>query len=158
MKQQIITIDLNPEERRLYERVRSRVVSAKPRNASSGLLDLVFLLPDLTVLLARLLRDERVPLASKVVAVGGIAYVLSPIDVLPSLLLGPVGLVDDLVIVAACLSGMLNRVHPDVVRAHWSGQGDALEAISSVTELVETRLLGGVRAALARVFGTRPPA
>jgi len=53
---------------------------------------------------------------------------------------------------------MLNRVHPDVVRAHWSGQGDALEAISSVTELVEARLLGGVRAAFARLFGTRPHA
>jgi len=158
MKQQVVTIDLNPEERRLYERIRSRVVSAKPRNASSDLLDLVFLLPDLTVLLARLLRDDRVPLASKAVAVGGIAYVLSPIDVLPSLLLGPVGLVDDLLIVAACLSGMLNRVHPDVVRAHWSGQGDALEAISSVTEIVETRVVGGVRAAFGRLFRSRPAA
>ena len=67
MGEQSVTIELNPDERRLYERLRSRIVSAKPRTASSGLLDLVFLLPDLTVLLARLLRDERVPLFSKAV-------------------------------------------------------------------------------------------
>ena len=60
--------------------------------------------PDLTVLLARLLRDDRVPLARKAIAVAGVAYVLSPLDLLPSLLLGPVGMLDDLMIVAACLS------------------------------------------------------
>jgi hypothetical protein len=27
----------------------------------------------------------------------------------------------------------LNHVHPDVVRGHWSGQGDALETIQNVT-------------------------
>ena len=155
MGEQSVTIELNPDERRLYERLRAKIVTAKPRGASSGLLDLVFLLPDLTVLLVRLLGDERVPLFSKAVAVGGVAYVLSPIDVMPSLLLGPVGLIDDLVVVAACLSGMLNRVHPDVVRAHWSGQGDALDAIASVTELVEGRVIGGMRSAFDRVFGTR---
>lgn len=158
MSEQSVTIDLNPDEQRLYERLRSHVVSTRPKGASSGLIDLVFLLPDLTVLLARLLRDDRVPLLSKAVAVGGIAYVVSPLDVLPALVFGPIGLVDDLVVVAACLSGMLNRVHPDVVRGHWSGQGDALEAISSVTEMVEEQVvdgLGGVRSVLDRLFGSR---
>jgi uncharacterized membrane protein YkvA (DUF1232 family) len=106
---------------------------------------LLLLLPDLTVLLLRLLRDDRVPLAPKAVAVAGVAYVLSPLDLVPSLLLGPVGLVDDLIVVAACLSGILNRVHPDVVRTHWSGQGDALEAIERVTAWVEGLLVGGLR-------------
>ncbi len=36
---------------------------------------------------------------------------------------------------------MLNRVHPDVVRSHWSGQGDALEAIQRVTSWTE-RMFG----------------
>ena len=154
-----VTIDLNADEPRLYERLRSHLVPRKPQGASSGLLDLVFLLPDLTVLLSRLLRDERVPLVSKAVAMGGLVYVVSPIDVLPALLLGPIGLVDDLVVVAACLSGILNRVHPDVVRFHWSGQGDALDAISAVTERVEDHVvgsLGSLRSVLDRLLGARP--
>jgi uncharacterized membrane protein YkvA (DUF1232 family) len=74
------------------------------------------------------------------VAVAGVAYVLSPLDLLPALLMGPVGLLDDLFVVAACLSRLLNHVHPDVVRGHWSGQGDALEVIQNVTGWFEKEL------------------
>lgn len=135
-----ITIELNPRERRLYDRVRERLVPARPGAAASGGLDVVLFLPDLTVLLGRLLRDRRVPLVQKAVALAGIAYVLSPIDLLPALVVGPVGLLDDLFVVAACLSRLLNHVHPDVVRAHWSGQGDALEIIQSTTAWFEREL------------------
>jgi uncharacterized membrane protein YkvA (DUF1232 family) len=85
------------------------------------------------VLLTRLLRDPRVPRRAKLLAMVGVGYVLSPIDVLPGLLFGPIGLVDDVVIATATLSRLLNHVHPDVVRSHWSGQGDALEVIQRVT-------------------------
>ena len=131
-----ITIELNPRERRLYDEVRSRVVQREP-GRTSGLRDLLLLLPDLTVLLVRLLRDERVPRAPKLLAGIGLAYVVSPIDLLPSMLLGPIGLVDDLVVVSAALSRLVNRVHPDVVRDAWPGQGDALEAIQRVTRWSE---------------------
>ena len=134
-----ITIELNPRERRLYDRVRERVVPTRP-GATSGARDVLLVLPDLTVLLGRLLRDRRVPLAQKAIALAGIAYVVSPIDLLPALFVGPVGLLDDLFVVAACLSRLLNHVHPDVVRAHWSGQGDALEIIQSTTAWFEREL------------------
>ncbi len=154
--EQRITIELNPDEQRLYDRMRSRVVrrSSGPR---SGFRDMLLLLPDFTVLLSRLMRDQRVPLSGKIVAMFGVAYVLSPIDLLPALLLGPIGLVDDLIVVTAALSRVLNHVHPDVVRAHWPGQGDALEAIQGVTQWSESlftgRLLGALRGFLR--FGAR---
>ena len=147
---QPITIDLNPARSRLWDRVRQRMVAPRPASERSGLKDVLLLLPDLTVLLTRLLRDDRVPVGRKWVAVAGVAYVLSPLDFLPSLLLGPVGLVDDLMVVAACLSGIVNRVHPDVVRSHWSGQGDALEASEQATGWVEEQVSGGVQALLQR--------
>ncbi len=127
-----ITIELNPRERRLYDRLRSGVVETQA-GSSSGVRDLLLLLPDLTVLLMRLMRDPRVPVSSKVIALLGIGYVISPLDLIPSLLAGPIGLLDDLLIVSATLSRVLNHVHPDVVRSHWSGQGDALDAIQRVT-------------------------
>jgi uncharacterized membrane protein YkvA (DUF1232 family) len=134
-----VTIELNPRERRLYDRLRGRIVDHVP-GASSSLRDLLLLLPDLTILLLRLLRDGRVPLIHKGIAMGGVAYVLSPLDLMPALLMGPFGLLDDLFVVAACLSRLLNHVHPDVVRGHWSGQGDALEVIQSVTSWFEKEL------------------
>lgn len=152
MPEQQVTIDLNPGEQRLWDRMRARVAAERAPGTGSGIFDLLFLLPDLTVLLVRLLRDPRVPILSKAIAVAGIGYVLSPVDAMPALLLGPVGLVDDLVIVAAALSMLLNRVHPDVVRSHWSGQGDALSAIHSVTGWVEEQVSGGLDVIVSRLL------
>jgi uncharacterized membrane protein YkvA (DUF1232 family) len=145
-----VTIELNPRERRLYDRLRARV--REPGEVQTGLLDLLLLVPDLTVLLMRLLRDERVPIGSKGIAMLGIGYVLSPLDILPELFLGPIGFVDDLLILGTALSRMMNRVHPDVVRSHWPGQGDALEAIQRVTTWTEDQLQGGLRRTLGGLF------
>ncbi len=147
-----ITIDLDRDERRIYDRLRSSVLSQREPGDASGLGDLLFLLPDLTVLLSRLMRDDHVPLTSKALALAGVAYVLSPLDFMPAILIGPIGLVDDLVVVAATLSGILNKVHPDVVRSHWSGQGDALEAIHRVTEWTASQLTGTFNAVVARLI------
>jgi uncharacterized membrane protein YkvA (DUF1232 family) len=142
-----VTIELNPKDQRLYDRLRDRIVPPKSTSASSHsspatttASDILLFLPDLTILLMRLLRDDRVPMLEKGIAVAGIAYVLSPIDVLPAILLGPIGLLDDLFIVAACLSRLLNHVHPDVVRGHWPGRGDALEVIQGTTSWFEKEL------------------
>jgi uncharacterized membrane protein YkvA (DUF1232 family) len=132
-----ITIELNPREQRLYDRLRKGVVE-KRTGDGSGVRDLLLLLPDLTVLLMRLLRDSRVPTTSKMIAAFGVCYVLSPIDLFPVILLGPLGLVDDLIVVSAGLSRVINHVHPDVVRSHWPGKGDALEAISRVSAWSES--------------------
>ena len=139
MSETTVTIELNPRDRRLYDRLRGRLVARAP-GAPSSVRDLLLVLPDLTILLLRLLRDRRVPILHKGVAVAGVAYVLSPIDLVPALFFGPIGLLDDLFVVAACLSRVLNHVHPDVVRGHWSGQGDALETIQNVTGWFEREI------------------
>jgi len=149
-----VTIELNPRERRLYDRLRTQVVKRQP-GAASGVRDLLLLLPDLTVCLLRLLRDDRVPLGSKAIAVIGVGYVISPLDLLPGMLFGPIGLVDDLLVVTATLSRILNGVHPDVVRSQWPGQGDALEAIQRVTRWSETLFTVRLRGFLRSFLGNR---
>jgi uncharacterized membrane protein YkvA (DUF1232 family) len=150
--EQHVTIELNPREQRLYDRLRTRVIRTGEPGQSSGVRDLLLLLPDFTVLLGRLLRDRRVPRRAKVIALFGIGYVLSPIDLLPALLMGPLGLLDDLLVVTAALSRLLNDVHPDVVRSAWSGQGDALDAIQRAVawseRFVSVKLRNLVRGAL----------
>ena len=65
----------------------------------------ILLLPDLTVLAdAADARLTRVPVTSKVIALLGIGYVVSPTrSDSGSLLVGPIGLLDDLLIVSATL-------------------------------------------------------
>jgi len=146
-----IEIELNPREVRFYDRLRAAVIDRRP-GVSSGFRDILMLLPDLSVLLIRLTRDPRVPLAAKLVAGLGVAYILSPIDLLPEFLLGPIGLVDDLLVVATALSRLLKSVHPDIVREHWSGQGDALDAIHRVTSWADSVLTGRLPDAMRRLF------
>lgn len=152
MSQDHVTIELNPKELRLYDRLRARLVAPHP-GESSSLGDLVLLLPDLGMLLVRLLRDDRVGMGAKAIALVGVGYILSPVDLLPEVLLGPVGLVDDLLVVAATLSRLVNHVHPDVVRSHWSGQGDALDAIQRVMGWAEARLSFSLRGFFRRFTG-----
>ena len=154
MADEAITIELNPSERRFYDRVRAQVAKGRP-DSPAGLGDLLLLLPDLTMLLLRLLRDDRVPLGGKLAALVGVGYVLSPIDLLPEILLGPIGLLDDLFVVSATLSLLLNRVHPDVVRAHWSGKGDVLRAVQRVTLWSESQFSGQLSRLLRGVFRVR---
>ena len=151
VSEEIVTIELNPRERRLYDRLRRALGRLEP-GAASGVRDVILALPDLTVLLLRLLRDPRVPLRAKAIGLLGIGYVLSPIDLLPAMLIGPLGLLDDVVVVTAALSRLLNHVHPDVVRSAWPGRGDALEAIQRASawaeRFVNRKLRGFVRGAL----------
>lgn len=149
-----VVVELSGREQRLYDRLRALVVRKDP-GTGSGLRDLLLLLPDLAVLLARLLRDPRVPAGGKAIALLGIAYLLSPIDLIPDLLFGPIALIDDLLVLTACLSRILNYVHPDVVRLHWSGQGDALEVIQRLTDWSEHLLTVRLPAALLRGLGLR---
>lgn len=149
MVEDVVTIELNPRERRLYDRVRAAVSRLEPGDAF-GLRDVILLMPDLTVLLLRLLRDPRVPLGAKAVALVGFGYVISPIDVLPAILFGPLGWLDDALVVTAALGKILNDVHPDIVRSHWSGSGDALEAIQRVTLWSRSLVTGRLRRSLPR--------
>ena len=147
-----VVIDLNPGEQRFYDQLRSYITMNEP-GASSGIWDLLLLLPDLTVLLFRMARDAHVTQASKAIAILAIGYVLSPFDLMPELIFGPIGLIDDLVVVGTALSRMLNHVHPDVVRGHWSGQGDALVAIQRVAQWTETQVASRLRGAWQRISG-----
>ena len=152
LRNERIEIELNPREVRFYDRLRALVIEPE-FGAGSGIRDLLMLFPDLSILLFRLTRDPRVPLGAKIIAGFGVAYILSPIDLLPEFLLGPIGLIDDLLVVATALSRLLNSVHPDVVREHWSGQGDALDAISRVTGWADSQLTGRIPAAVRSLFG-----
>jgi uncharacterized membrane protein YkvA (DUF1232 family) len=96
-------------------------------------------LPNLVVLLGRLLKDSRVPMAEKALFVGAIVYVISPLDFIPDVI--PfVGQVDDIYVVALVLMRLINRTNEDVVREHWTGGGDIVALIDSIASVAPTFL------------------
>jgi uncharacterized membrane protein YkvA (DUF1232 family) len=90
--------------------------------------ELAKLIPNLLVLFKGLLTDARVPASSKVLLVCAIAWLVSPIDLVPEFVpvLGPL---DDAIVAAVVLRRLARVAGPDVVRAHWRGDPRTLETI-----------------------------
>jgi uncharacterized membrane protein YkvA (DUF1232 family) len=77
-------------------------------------------IPDCIVLFRRLLSDERVPRRAKLLVLALIAYLATPIDLVPDLI--PVaGQLDDAIIVAFVLRTIVRSGGPELVREHWPG-------------------------------------
>jgi uncharacterized membrane protein YkvA (DUF1232 family) len=114
--------------------------------------EIALLAPDFFYLLLKLTQDARVPLAQKAKLGGAIVYFISPIDLLPEAILGPIGYLDDIAFAAFALHSVLNHVDPDVVREHWLGQGDVLETIQSTVDQAHRFLGRGVWDKLMRRF------
>ena len=85
--------------------------------------ELLFFLPDVARLLWRVARDRRVPWHAKAVAGGAVAYVVSPIDVVPDFL-PVVGQLDDLVLVGKALQYLFHHTGYDLLRELWDGSDD----------------------------------
>ena len=91
-------------------------------------------LPNMVTMLARMIKDPRVPTAEKALFIGAIVYVISPIDLIPDVL--PfIGQVDDLYVVALCLLRLISKTDESVVRQHWHGGGDIVALAESIAGL-----------------------
>jgi uncharacterized membrane protein YkvA (DUF1232 family) len=66
----------------------------------------------------RLLRDGRVPSLVKLIPVVGLIYLLSPIDLVPDLMLPGIGEVDDLVILLLALKTFVDLAPQGIVGEH----------------------------------------
>ena len=66
----------------------------------------------------RLLRDSRVPGWVKVIPIGALIYLISPIDLVPGLVLPGLGQVDDLVLLLLALKAFVDVSPQGVVREH----------------------------------------
>ena len=119
---------------RFYDRMRERIRAYLEKKASLGerATDYLLLVPDIFMLLWRLVNDARVNAKNKVLLGSGIAYYLFPLDIMPEGLMGPAGYVDDLVFAVYLLNKVLADTDPEVVRKHWSGNEDILDTIQTV--------------------------
>jgi uncharacterized membrane protein YkvA (DUF1232 family) len=119
------------------------------RSARRSARALVRQLPQLLLLLARLLRDPRVAGADKALFGLVIAYVLTPLDLLPDFL-GVFGLVDDLYLLGLALGRLLGRAGPEILVEHWSGDRRTLSLLLDSVDRMGSILPGPVRKTLSR--------
>ena len=78
------------------------------------------LVPSVVRLVRSLISDPATPRSAKVALVGLLAYLISPIDLIPDFLPG-IGSLDDLIVVAIVLKWTGRRVGLERLRANWPG-------------------------------------
>lgn len=85
-------------------------------------------IPDCVVLIRRLIGDERVPRHRKLVLLALVAYLSVPIDLVPDFI--PVaGQLDDVLVAALALRYALRSGGPGLLREHWPGPQQTLQAV-----------------------------
>ena len=113
------------------------------RTKQEIVLEGVLLVPNLTKLLFRLLRDKRVPARRRLAMPIAGLYVALPIDLIPDSI--PLfGTIDDLLVLALAIDYLLRVTPPEVVEEHWDGTEDGLELVRGIAawgvELIPGRL------------------
>jgi uncharacterized membrane protein YkvA (DUF1232 family) len=89
---------------------------------------LAALVPDCAVLCRRLVGDPRVPRVRKLALAGLLAYLALPIDLIPDFL--PIaGQLDDALLAALVLRGLLRAAGEELVREHWPGPEPSLRLV-----------------------------
>jgi len=125
---------LNTRQQDFYQKLRTDVKKwlNNSLDAENKWSDYVLAAPDLFHLLCKLSVDKDVPSKKKIKLVAGIAYFISPIDLLPEAFLGPVGYLDDIAVAAYILNDLVNNIDPQIVRKHWAGEQDILDLTKTI--------------------------
>jgi uncharacterized membrane protein YkvA (DUF1232 family) len=151
-----------------YEGLRERITAAFVRlggRFGARLGRYALAAPDLFVLAGRVLADGRVPARTRGEIIGAALYLASPVDLIPEAVFGPIGLVDDALVATRLFDVLLNGVEVGIVREHWPGDAEVLDALQAFARDGRRTFAAGfgsgvrriARATVARVLPWKRP-
>jgi uncharacterized membrane protein YkvA (DUF1232 family) len=94
------------------------------------------LLPDVVRLVRRLAADRTLPTGVRMRLWALLAYLLSPLDLVPDFL-PVIGYADDVVVVAWALRSVVRRAGYEALERHWPGQPGGLAVVSRLAGVSE---------------------
>jgi uncharacterized membrane protein YkvA (DUF1232 family) len=142
------------QQQDFYQKLRKQIRKwALSRNASTHkTAELVLAAPDLFHLLTKLAFDPRVSTGQKAKLGLVLAYFVSPLDLLPEAILGPLGYADDVALAAIAINGLIQDAGEEIVLEHWAGEGDVLQLVRGIVRVVDQKLGAGLAARLRRIL------
>jgi uncharacterized membrane protein YkvA (DUF1232 family) len=113
-------------------------------------------------MIGSLISDREVPTAAKIALAAVAVYLASPVDLIPDFI-PLVGLLDDVLVVAIVVDGLLNHVERSLLIKYWPGDAASLDTIAAVARRlsrwvparVKDRIFGGTRRAARRSLSPR---
>ncbi|MFL6201981.1 MAG: YkvA family protein [Thermoanaerobaculia bacterium] len=141
-----------------YDRLRERVLHAVEKRGgkmSESAAKALLLVPDVFILLVRLMLDKTVPGSTRAMIGGTLAYFILPADLLPEMILGGAGYIDDLVLATAVLSQAFGGELEPYARRHWSGPEDLRVVLRDISQTAQSLLGQNLYDKLKRLMGRR---
>lgn len=129
----------NKKERKDYydkgrDKTKDKLEDKLPKNAKVYS-DYLFIVPDLLALIYRLLKDNRVPIKTKLSVSASIAYIVCPTDLIPSKI-PVIGKVDDIAVLFFALNRLANDIPVEVIVENWSGKNEMILVLKNGLEYV----------------------
>ena len=113
--------------------------------------ELLRALPDLGRLLVRLVADPVLPRAAKVALAAALVYLASPLDLIPDFV-PLLGYLDDVLVAALVVDGVVNWVDRGLLLKYWPGTPDSLERVARAARLLAAWVPRGLK---TRIFAPR---
>jgi uncharacterized membrane protein YkvA (DUF1232 family) len=144
-------IIMDEEQKDFYQKLRLKVERYLEKH-NSKYTDYLLIAPDLFHLLVKLSLDKRVPIEKKAKFVAVIAYFISPLDLLPEMIMGPLGYLDDIALSAYVINNYINETDASVVRELWAGDQDILTMIKNILYAADKMVGSGLWKKLRGLF------
>ena len=137
---------MNSREQDFYQKLRKQIKRwiDKKSNRQNRWTEFILLAPDFFHLLCKLMLDKEMPSQKKVKLAAAIAYFISPLDILPEAILGPIGYLDDVALTAYILNDIINEVNPQIITRNWAGDRDILNLVKTILANSDKMLGSGV--------------
>ncbi len=125
---------MDTRQKDFYQKLRAQIKAWAEKQAGKETLwtEFILLAPDFFHLLCKLMIDKDVPLANKAKLAAAIAYFISPIDVIPEAIFGPIGYLDDIALTAFVLNNLINEIDPQIITRNWAGERELLNLIKTI--------------------------
>jgi uncharacterized membrane protein YkvA (DUF1232 family) len=129
-----------------------------PRDLKQKAIDLLLFLPRMAKLLGRIAADPEVSGKDKALVLAALAYLASPIDMIPDFI-PVIGELDDIYLISLVLLRLVNRMGPEKLQAYWDGPEDIVALVQRVSEVATAILPEKIRRlVLAKVDEAAQPA
>ena len=155
----LVAAEIVPEATEdFYKKLRRRIrrFLAGPTGKGARWTEYLMFAPDLFHLVVKLAMDPKVTMANRMRMAAVVAYFMSPLDLIPEMVAGPIGFLDDIALAAYVLHRLINTSERAIVERHWAGEGDLLALLKRILADMNAMLGGLIAGKIERLARWMP--
>ncbi|KLO21727.1 hypothetical protein X275_08340 [Marinitoga sp. 1197] len=137
IKKNLKSTDIKGKEK-FYEKLKKIINQWYEKDGKNNKFkEYLLILPNLFYLFINLMKDNEVDLKYKTKIMLVLSYIISPLDIIPESIIGPIGYLDDLYIGLYLLNILLNELPKEKIYEHWRGDKNTLKNVSEIIEILK---------------------